>query len=129
MSEVDAQFKGAALGLAVDLESLLSPHTLTPVPTLTGMAVALGTAVGQARLCSLRKVPVSSRERLQVRQKCSQISPKAVEGQAPPKHLQHQLGALTAPLADVSKVAGSLNSHFLVSYSQGLLGYSPCQRS
>lgn len=58
MSEMNAQFKGAALGLAVDLKSLLSPHSLTPVPTLKGMAVALSTSVGQARLCSLSKVPV-----------------------------------------------------------------------
>lgn len=60
MSEMNAQFKWAALGLAVDVKSLLSPHTPTPVLALTEMVVALSISVGQARLCSLRKVPVSS---------------------------------------------------------------------
>lgn len=60
MSEMNVQFKSAALGLAVDLKSLLSPHILTPVLTLARMAVALNTSVGQARLCSLRRGPVSA---------------------------------------------------------------------
>lgn len=61
MSEMNAQFNLAAVGLAVDLKSLLSPRILIPVLTLTGMAVALNISVGQARLCSLRTVPVSSK--------------------------------------------------------------------
>lgn len=81
---MNAQFKGAALGLDVDLKSLLSPHTLTRAPTLTGMAVALSTSVGWARLCSLRKVPVSAEGKAPGEVEALQNHAKAADSQAPP---------------------------------------------